>query len=48
MTRGAAEMSVVVVPDSGTDQLAGVAGKMTIEIADGKHFYEFDYALPEH
>lgn len=47
MTRGAPQMSVTVVPDSGTGQLVGLAGKMTIKIANGKHFYEFDYTLPE-
>ena len=47
MTRGVPQMSVSVVPDSGTDQLVGLTGKMTINIADGKHSYEFDYALPE-
>jgi hypothetical protein len=41
------KLTVIVVPDSGTDQLAGVAGTMTIIIADGKHSYEFDYTLPE-
>ena len=46
MTRGAPQMSVTVVRDSGTGQLAGFAGKMTIEITDGKHSYEFDYTLP--
>jgi hypothetical protein len=35
------------VPDSGTGQLAGLAGKMNIIIADGKHSYEFDYTLPD-
>ena len=40
-------MSVTVVPDSGTGQLAGLAGQMTIKITDGKHFYEFEYTLPE-
>jgi len=45
MTRGVPEMSVSVVPDSGTGQLTGLAGKMTINIADGKHSYEFDYTL---
>lgn len=39
--------SVDVVPDSGTGQLAGLAGAMRITIADGKHFYDFDYTLPE-
>ena len=47
MTRGAPQLSVTVVPDSGTGQLAGLAGEMTIKIADGKHFYKFDYTLPE-
>jgi len=45
MTHGVPEMSVSVVPDSGTGQLTGLAGKMTINIADGKHSYEFDYTL---
>jgi len=47
MTRGAGELSVTVVPDSGTDQLEGLAGKMTIKIHDGKHFYDFEYTLSE-
>jgi hypothetical protein len=45
MTKGAPTMIVSVVPDSGTDQLAGLAGKMTIIIAGGKHSYEFAYTL---
>lgn len=40
------DWSVKVVPDSGTGQLAGIAGSMTITIADGKHFYNFAYTLP--
>ena len=43
MTRGAAELSVTVVPDSGTDELAGLAGKLEIKIADGKHFYDLAF-----
>jgi hypothetical protein len=46
MTRGAPELSVAVVPDSGTGQLAGISGKMNIIIADGKHSYEFEYTIP--
>jgi uncharacterized protein DUF3224 len=46
MTRGTPQLTIVVVPDSGTGQLAGLAGKMTINIADGKHSYEFEYTLP--
>ena len=45
MTRGAQQLSVTVVPDSGTGQLVGLAGKMTIKIVDGKHLYEFEYSI---
>jgi hypothetical protein len=47
MNRGAAQLSVTVVPDSGTGQLAGLAGKMTIIVADGKHSYDFEYTLAD-
>ena len=45
MTHGAQQLSVTVVPDSGTGQLVGLSGKMTITIADGKHSYDFEYTL---
>jgi Protein of unknown function (DUF3224) len=45
MNRGVPELSVTVVPDSGTGELVGLSGKMNIIIADGKHSYEFDYTL---
>ncbi len=47
MNRGVPELSVTVVPDSGTGELAGLRGKMTIRIADGKHFYEFEYTIAQ-
>lgn len=43
MNRGAPQLSITVVPDSGTDELAGLSGQMSIKIADGKHYYEFEY-----
>ena len=46
MTRGEPELSITVVPDSGTGELSELAGKMTINIVDGKHFYELEYILP--
>jgi hypothetical protein len=46
MNRGTPSLSVTVVPDSGTELLAGLTGAMTIQIADGKHSYDFEYALP--
>lgn len=45
MNRGVPELSVTVIPDSGTGELPGLSGKMNIIIADGKHSYEFEYNL---
>jgi hypothetical protein len=48
MTQDVPQLTIIVVPDSGTGQLAGIAGKMTINIAaGGKHSYDFEYTLPE-
>jgi len=46
LTRGVPQLSVTVVPDSGTGQLVGLTGKMNIIITDGKHSYDFEYTLP--
>ena len=47
MTRGEPSQSITVVPDSGTDALAGLTGRMVVDIAPGgAHSYRFDYALP--
>lgn len=46
MERGVPSLTVTVVPDSGTGQLAGLAGRMDIQIAGGKHSYDFAYTLP--
>jgi hypothetical protein len=45
MSRGKAELRVSVVPDSGTDELKGIGGTMTIDIVDGRHLYTFDYTF---
>jgi hypothetical protein len=47
MNRGTPQLSVIVVPDSGTDQLVGLSGTMTLKTADGKHLYEFEYTIEE-
>jgi hypothetical protein len=47
MTRGEPQLSVTVLPDSGTGELVGIAGKLEIKIIEKKHFYEFVYTLPE-
>lgn len=46
MDRGQSSLLVTVVPDSGTGELVGLRGRMTIQIEQGKHFYDFDFDLP--
>jgi hypothetical protein len=47
MDRGLPQLSIAVVPDSGTGELAGLSGRMQIEIREGgAHFYEFAFTLP--
>lgn len=49
MSNNKPEMTIVIVPESGTGQLEGIAGKLTITIAPtGKHSYNLDYTLPAH
>jgi hypothetical protein len=47
MTKDAQALSVIIVPETGTGELTGIAGELGIEIRDGKHFYTLDYTLPE-
>lgn len=46
MDQGAQHLVITVLPDSGTGELAGITGTMTIEITGGVHAYTFDYTLP--
>lgn len=45
MEHGGYKLSVVVVPGSGSGELAGLSGTMTIKNDAGKHSYEFEYTL---
>jgi len=47
MNRGTPSLTIVVVPDSGTGALAGLAGTLAIVIEGKNHSYSFDYTLPE-
>jgi hypothetical protein len=40
-------MTVKVVPGSGTGELKGIAGAFTIHIDKGQHSYDLEYTLPE-
>lgn len=45
MARGKYNLEIDIVPDSGTGELAGIAGSLTITIVEKKHFYELSYTL---
>jgi hypothetical protein len=45
MTRGTPQLTVTVVPDSGTEELVGLSGAMQIDISGGKHAYVFEYSF---
>ncbi len=47
MNRGAPDLKITVVPDSGTEGLEGISGSLVINIVDGKHLYDFEYTLGE-
>ena len=45
MDRGAPQLSISIVPDSGTDELSGLSGSMSIDVREG-HSYRFEYEIP--
>lgn len=45
MSGGNNELTLEVIPNSGTGELLGLLGKMTIRIEEGQHFYDFEYSL---
>lgn len=45
MNKGKDRLVLEVVPDSGSEELLGLAGTMAIKIENGQHFYEFEYEL---
>lgn len=47
MNRNVPQLTITVVPDSGTGDLEGISGNMNITIAPGgKHSYDLEYELP--
>jgi hypothetical protein len=47
MTRGEPRLTLMVVPDSGTDELEGLSGSMEIIVEGGRHSYVFEYEISE-
>ncbi len=46
MSRGDARLTVTIVPDSGTGELAGISGILGIDNEGGKHSYVLEYECP--
>jgi len=38
-------LRIIVVPDSGSGELAGLRGRMDVRIEDGAHYYSLDYGF---
>jgi len=47
MNRGAQQLTITIVPDSGIGDLKGITGALSIKIEEGKHFYDLEYTLPQ-
>ena len=47
MNKGESFLNIEVVPDSGTGELTGISGKLSIRIENGQHYYDFDYNFGE-
>ena len=45
MNRGDARLTVIIVPDSGTDELAGISGTLEIDNDEGRHSYTLEYEI---
>ena len=43
MNRGDAQLKVIIVPDSGTGELAGISGTLEIDNDEGRHSYVLEY-----
>ncbi len=46
MRAGVQQLTITIVPDSGTGELIGITGTMAIRMVERKHFYDLDYSLP--
>ena len=46
LNRSVSSLSIMVVPDSGTHELTGLTGTLSINIIGGTHFYDFIYSFP--
>jgi hypothetical protein len=45
MDKGKPSLDIKIVADSGTGELTGISGTMSIEVVEGQHVYQLDYKL---
>lgn len=45
MHNGANDLTIAIVPGSGTGELTGISGKLTLSITGNQHYYDIDYEL---
>jgi len=43
MGHGARNLTIQIIPDSGTGQLVGIAGRMQVQVEAGRRLYTLDY-----
>jgi hypothetical protein len=43
MKKGETYLQIEIVPGSGTDELKGIFGKMSVRIEGGEHYYDLEY-----
>lgn len=46
MSAAGQELLITIVPDSGSGQLTGIAGSLSITIDKGEHSYDLAYTVP--
>ncbi len=46
MDKGAQQLSITLVPDSGTGELVGIQGVFRLRVEGGQHHYALEYTLP--
>jgi hypothetical protein len=47
MDKGTQQLSITLVPDSGTGALVGIRGVFQLRVEAGQHHYALDYTLPQ-
>ncbi|MCI4364546.1 MAG: DUF3224 domain-containing protein [Thermoplasmata archaeon] len=47
MTKSSQQLTILVVPDSGSGELTGLSGRLAIKMEEGVHSYRFEYILPD-